>query len=265
MLLRIRYITTLLSLLLPNETVVLCRALFDERVERACAVAFQVDGHVGKAQFFQENRHFLTHFISQRSIQFIGSNLNAGEFAVNTKTELAKAEFAEKGFAAFDAGEKFGSDTGSIRDAGGKASRGGTVPCGKAGEARKFANFLFAKAGIEERRKNFVLRGSAMAGAKFMRIVGIDAVGDSGKTARASQGFEFVEKFVLAVVAAVGIVGHIKRIGKFAGRDAFVANARGYGERFGFAAVVGGKTRGKGGHGERAISERLMRGPGEIG
>lgn len=41
---------TPLSLLLPNGTVVLCGALFDERVERACAVAFQIERNVSETE-----------------------------------------------------------------------------------------------------------------------------------------------------------------------------------------------------------------------
>ena len=106
--------------------------------------------------------------------------------------------------------------------------------------------------------------GGAMARAEFVRVVCVDAVGDNGEPAGASERFEFLEEFILAVVAAVGVIGDVEGIRELIGADAFVANAGGSGEAPGFAEVVFGKACGESSDGKSAITESFMRGPGKI-
>src|SRR5256885_17250323 len=65
-----------------------------------------------------------------------------------------------------------------------RGSGGWAVPGGQSGVLREKANLRLSKAGIEKRRKNLMLRGGAMAGAKIERVIGVYTIGDGGKTAR---------------------------------------------------------------------------------
>src|SRR5713101_3666915 len=65
-----------------------------------------------------------------------------------------------------------------------------------------------------------------MPRAEIAQIVSVCAIGDCGKTPRGSQPDEFAEKFRLAMVAAVRVVGDVERIIELPGLDAFVTQAR---------------------------------------
>ncbi len=78
----------------------------------------------------------------------------------------------------------------------------------------------------------------AMAGAKIVRVVCIDAVSDGAEIAGTCQSFHAIEEFVLAVVAAVGIVRNVKRILEFVRLDKLVANSGFAHEFFGLLAIV---------------------------
>ena len=54
-----------------------------------------------------------------------------------------------------------------------------------------------------------MFRGSAMAGAKIEGVIGIDAIGDGGKTAGQCQFIQGGKQFVFAEVTTVGGVGTV--------------------------------------------------------
>jgi len=64
-----------------------------------------------------------------------------------------------------------------------------------------------------------VFMSSPIAGAKVVRVVGVDAIRDGAEAALLRQRFHSIEELVLAVVAAVGSVGDIFRVFKLVGFD----------------------------------------------
>ena len=98
---------------------------------------------------------------------------------------------------------------------------------------------------------------SAVAGTKVARVVCINSVGNSCVALFARERFHSVEKFVLAVIAAIGAIGDIERIIKFPRLDKFVAHSGRADEFFGVFAVVARKTCGKRRNRERTFAQSL--------
>ena len=66
----------------------------------------------------------------------------------------------------------------------------------------------------------------AMAGAKIAGVVGVDSVCNRRHAALFRERVHAIEKFVLAVVAAVGVVCYVERIFEFRSMNKFVMHAR---------------------------------------
>ena len=64
--------------------------------------------------------------------------------------------------------------------------------------------------------------GGAMAGAKIASVVSINSIGDGAEAALLREQFHSIEQLVLAVVAAVSIVCHVRRIVELARFDELV-------------------------------------------
>lgn len=100
----------------------------EERVERAGAVALEIQGHIGEAEGFETRGNALRQLDIKRPRQLIAVNFDAGEIAVSAKSELPETQIAQKRFAAFDARQQFRRDGCSISDARREASRGRAIP-----------------------------------------------------------------------------------------------------------------------------------------
>ena len=112
---------------------------------------------------------------------------------------------------------------GVLQEAGGR----GPIPGGQTGAAGEHANFGLGEASVEKWREDVMFVGSAMAGAKIVSVVGVDAVGDGAESAFAGERFHAVEELVFAVEAAVGAVRDVYGIVEFARFDEFMPDARG--------------------------------------
>ena len=80
---------------------------------------------------------------------------------------------------------------------------------------------------------------------------------------RASESIS-VKEFVLAVVAAVGVVGDVERIFELSRFNELVAQAGGQNEIFGLLTIMARKTRGERGDGKSAVAQDLMRSPSQV-
>ncbi len=234
-------------------------------VERALAVAFEVERDVEEAGGFEACVDGGGHVGSKGAREFLPGDFDTGEPVVETDTELTEAEVAEGGFGAVDEREALGRDFGAVGNAGGEASGRGAIPCRKVGAARKFADFGFAEADIEERREDVMLGGGTMAWAEVERVVGVDAVGDGGDIACGGELVEDGEEFVLAEVTAIARVRAVRGVFHFVSFDEFVANGELLEERSELVAVVRGITRRDCCDRECAVPESFVCGPGEVG
>src|SRR5260370_31416110 len=79
--------------------------------------------------------------------------------------------------------------------------------------------------GIQKRRQYLVLGGSAMSGPEVRRIICINAVGDSGKTAHGGNPAQLRKQLRFAVIASVAVVGDIQRIIELQSLDEFMSDA----------------------------------------
>src|SRR5437870_2170281 len=171
----------------------------------------------------------------------------------------------QRSFPAFAQRQPLASHFASVGEARGKASGGGTVPGGETGAAREPANLRFGKAHIEERRKDLMLGGGAMAGAKIERVVSVHAIGDGGKAARTGQFIQYREKLVLAEIAAVGLVRAVGGVFHLVRLDKLVAQRQLFCKLLDHFSVVRGKTRRKSGDRQGPLAKSTVRGPCQIG
>ena len=79
-----------------------CSGRFERFVERALAVAFEVERDVGEAGGLELLGDRGGHFGRERARHFVGSDFDAREFVVQAHAELPEAQVAQSGFAAFD-------------------------------------------------------------------------------------------------------------------------------------------------------------------
>ncbi len=229
------------------------------------AVAFEVERDVEEAGGFKASVDGGGHFGSEGAGEFVGGDFDASEFVVEADTKLAEAQVAKGGFGAVDKGEALGGNFGAVGKPRGETGGRGAVPRGEIGAAREFANFGFVEANVEERREDVMLGGGFVAGAKIESVVGVDAVGDGGNVLCNGKFVQDCEEFVFAEVAAVAGVGAVRGVVHFVRFDKFVADRELLEEGSELVAVVGGVRGRNCGDGERAITERLVSGPGEVG
>ena len=107
--------------------------------------------------------------------------------------------------------------------------------------------------------------GRLAAGAVVAAIVGVVAVGDPGKTARASLGCQARVELVLAEVTAVGRVRPILGAVDLGGRDEGVAQSELGNDAKGQLPVAVGIAGTVGGDGQRAIAENAAGRHGQKG
>src|SRR5579862_472833 len=106
--------------------------------------------------------------------------------------------------------------------------------------------------------------GGAMAGTKIVGVVGINSIRDGAVAALLRQQFHPIEELILAVVAAVSIVCHVRRIFELTRFDELVPETERMDEIGGLLAIVLGKARRKSGYRQRAFAQRGMCRPGQI-
>src|SRR5262245_24658366 len=105
-------------------------------VERALAVAFQVERDIKKAGFFQSGIDGRGHFGSERARQFVRGDFDARKLVMESNTKLLEAEVAEGGFGAINEGKALRSDFGAVGKARGKAGGSGAIPRRQIGATR---------------------------------------------------------------------------------------------------------------------------------
>src|SRR6266404_3439386 len=233
-------------------------------VQRALAIAFEVQRDVGEAHALQGLRNRGAGFLRERAVHLFGRDFDARQLVVQSHAELPEAEFAKSRFAAFDQREALGSDFGAVGHAGGETRRGGAVPRGQAGALRELTNFRFAQAGIEQRGQHAMFFGGAMTGAKIERVVGIDAISRCGETALLRNCIEHGEELILAVKAAVGGVRAVCGILYLVRFDEFVMDLKGANEFVDGGAVMRRKAGRECGDRKSAVAERTLRGPRQV-
>ena len=236
----------------------------DSFIQRALAVALQVEGHVVEAKRFEDFDEFGGHFRLERLREFFDSHFNADQIAMEASAELAESECLQRFFTILDCLDSFLGDFGAIGDAGTETGGGGTVPGGKASEATEFANFGFAEPGFDERSFDVVSLGGALAGTPVAEVVDIDPVDYVGDAAFFADFIEAAKQLVLAVEAPVLVVLDVVRVFEFKGFDVFVADGKPGGEFLGIAFVGSGDGGGIGSNGDGFVTESLDGGPGEI-
>src|SRR6266481_1669179 len=96
-------------------------------VQRALAIAFQVQGNIGEARSFESLRDTCGHFRGKGARHFFLSDFDARELVVQAHAELAEAEVAQRRFAALDQAEALGGDFRAIGDARSEARGSGTI------------------------------------------------------------------------------------------------------------------------------------------
>src|SRR6266849_2334041 len=104
-----------------------------------------------------------------------------------------------------------------------------------------------------------------MAGARVERVIGVHAVGDGGKTARARQFVQCGKELVLAEIATIGGFRAVGGIIHFVCFDKFVAQPQFAHKLFHGGAIVSGVTRRECGNGEGAGAQCCVGCPGQIG
>lgn len=239
----------------------------EERIERALAVAFQIERDECESCVLQPLHNLSRELRIESTSDFLERELDSREFAVGpvgANAKLPKSQFAKNCLTGFDFAQQFGGYWGSIRNARGKASRRGAVPRRKFGMPRKQANFVLVEAGVQQRSENAVLVGGAMAGAKIVRVVRVYTICNRAEILFRCDRFHPAEQFVFAEIAAVGIVRYVKRILKFVGLDEFMPDSSCLNKLFRLFAIVSRKAGGEGSDRERSIPNRLMRRPREI-
>ncbi len=80
-----------------------------------------------------------------------------------------------------------------------------------------------------------------------------------------SERVELREELILAVIATIGVVGDVQRVGGLVRFDAFVTDRVILDKCFRHRAIVRGIAGGKRGDSEGAFTERTLRGPRQIG
>ena len=109
-------------------------------------------------------------------------------------------------------GLKFGfGDFGMVRHARRQAGRRRLVPARQTGLARELADVGFGEPRVIERADDAELARRPAARAVVAAIVGVVAVGHGLEPAGARQSRQVGVQLVLAVVAAVGVVGAVLR------------------------------------------------------
>src|SRR5271169_5544984 len=118
---------------------------------------------------------------------------------------------------------------------------------------------------VKQRCEYAMFVRGAMPGTKIMRVVGVNSVRNGANSTFLSNRFHAIEKFVLAVIAAVGLICHVERIVELVGFDKFVADAGGMHELGCLLAVMAGKARRERGDRGGPFAERVIGCPREIG
>jgi hypothetical protein len=139
------------------------------------------------------------------------------------------------------------------------------VPYGTREERQAQTDFRFGQLGVQKRRENGVLVGGAVSGTKIVGVVGVDAVGDRCKSARAAKSFHARKEFILAVVTTVGGIRHVEWIIEFARLDELVADAGNGDEGERSFAIVPGVARGKRSHRQSPTAQNGVCGPRQVG
>lgn len=237
----------------------------DGFVERALAVALQIERDVVEAEGFEDFDEAGGHFGLQGLREFFDSDFDANQIAMEARAELAEAEGFERLFAVFHRFDAFLGDFGAVGDAGAEAGGGGAVPGGEAGTAAEFANLGFGEAGFNEGGFDVVGFGGALAGTPVAEIVDVDAIDNIRDAAFLAHLIQAGEEFVFAVEAAVFIVFDVFGVIEFEGFDVFVADVEVAGELFGVAFVGFGDGGGIGGDGNGVLADGLDGCPGEVG
>ena len=88
--------------------------------------------------------------------------------------------------------------------------------------AREFANFCLVESGVKQRRDHTEFGGGAVAGPEILQIIRVEAISDSRRNRAARNFLQHSKQFGLAVIAAVGLIQHIKRIVEFMRGDEFM-------------------------------------------
>src|SRR5882762_4623738 len=238
--------------------------LWQRFVERALAVAFEVERHVGEPGALECLRDGGRSFLRKCAVHFFRGDFDASEFVMETHTELAETKFAQGGFTALDHGEALRGDFSAVGHARSEACGGRAVPRRQSGTLRKLANFRFAQTHVEEWRQHAMFFCGAMAGAEVQRVVGVDSVGCGSEAAFLRDGIQHGEKFVLAIKTAVGGVGAIGGVSHFVRVDKFVSDLEDANDFVNGGAVMRGKTWGKGSDGKGALAKCALRGPRQV-
>ena len=80
---------------------------------------------------------------------------------------------------------------------------------------RKRANIRLAHLRVQERRKHAVFRCRAMPRPEVVGIISVHAISNSSEAALQRQFIQYIEKFILAVVAAISCICAVRRIFHF--------------------------------------------------
>src|SRR5256885_10019742 len=175
-----------------------------------------------------------------------------------------ESQIAQGGLAALHQTEALRGHFGPVGQARSQARGGRAIPSGQAGAPGKVANLGLTQTGVQQRRENLVLRGGAVTRAKIQGVVGIHAVSGGGEATLPRDRVQDRKELVFAKKAAVRGVGAIRGIFHFAGFNEFVMDAEVGDEFIDGGAIVRGKAGGNRGNGQRARSQRVLRGPRKI-
>lgn len=107
-------------------------------------------------------------------------------------------------------------------------------------------------------------RGGVLPRAVVAKVIFVYAIDNVLETPLPSELLHATEQLVLAVKAAIGIVGHVGRIVELVGENVFVVDPELGGERLGVAFVRLGNGGRIGGDGQATVAENLLCRPGEI-
>ena len=103
--------------------------------------------------------------------------------------------------------------------------------------ARQLANLGLGQSRFHQRRRTSCSLRGVLARTVIAQVVLVDAVDDVRDASRRADFFQPREQLVLAVEAAVGIIGDVVRIFELVCLDVLVANIRFAGELLGIALV----------------------------
>ena len=204
------------------------------------------------------------HLRVQGARQLFRSDFKPYQVIVMANPELPEAKRAKSLFALFHNRQPFRRDLDAVGNARGEAGGGRAIPHRHLGAAGKFTDVGLGEARIEQRSQNFVLTRGALAGSPVALVVHVNAVSHRSEAALGDEFIEFVKQFVLAKVAAVGIVGAIGGVREFVGGDEFVRQLEARHDSLRLLPVALGVAGAQRRHRQHAVAQRLVRRIGEV-